>query len=84
MPALVTPPEGMPNNLSKRGSQLANSATFWHWPAHRRPAEGKSRSAPHAKIIAADTAIALISSADRTDRALSTNLEEGNQSGIPV
>lgn len=58
-------------------SQLADHATFWHWPAHRRPTAGKSRSALHAKIIAADTTTALISSANLTDRALSTNLEVG-------
>ncbi len=66
-----------PTGASAAFSQLTNSATFWHWPAHRRPTAGKSRSALHAKIIAADTAIALISSANLTDRALSTNLEVG-------
>ncbi|MFI1994910.1 DISARM system phospholipase D-like protein DrmC [Actinoplanes sp. NPDC020271] len=66
-----------PAGASAAFSQLTDSATFWHWPAHRRAAAAKSRSALHAKIIAADTAIALISSANLTDRALSTNLEVG-------
>lgn len=56
---------------------LRNSATFWHWPAHRRPTAGNSRAALHAKIIAADTSVAMISSANLTDRGLSSNLEVG-------
>jgi phosphatidylserine/phosphatidylglycerophosphate/cardiolipin synthase-like enzyme len=58
-------------------TQLRNRATFWHWPAHRRPAAGSSRAALHAKLIAADTRVALVSSANLTDRALSRNLEVG-------
>jgi phosphatidylserine/phosphatidylglycerophosphate/cardiolipin synthase-like enzyme len=58
-------------------SPLKDVAAFWHWPAHRRPATGTSRSALHAKFIAADATVALITSANLTDRALSTNLEVG-------
>lgn len=58
-------------------ARLRNRATFWHWPAARRPQAGNSRAALHAKIIAADGRTALISSANLTDRALSSNLEVG-------
>lgn len=56
---------------------LHTHATFWHWPANRRPTTGKSRAALHAKLVAADTTIALISSANLTDRAMTSNLEVG-------
>ncbi|SCF04167.1 PLD-like domain-containing protein [Micromonospora coriariae] len=58
-------------------AELHNQANFWHWPARYRTAAGASRAALHAKIIAADTSTALISSANLTDRALSTKLEVG-------
>jgi len=58
-------------------ASLRDHAIFWYWPAHRRPAAGNSRAALHAKIITADTHTALISSANLTDRALSSNLEVG-------
>lgn len=58
-------------------SILRDQATFWHWPAHQRPTSGNSRAALHAKLVAADTSTALISSANLTDRAMSTNLEVG-------
>ena len=57
--------------------KLREQAVFWHWPADRRPVAGSSRAALHAKIIAADTGLALISSANLTDRALSSNIEVG-------
>ncbi|MEV0809357.1 DISARM system phospholipase D-like protein DrmC [Micromonospora sp. NPDC050200] len=56
---------------------LRHQATFWHWPAARRTASGNSHAALHAKLIAADSRIALISSANLTDRALSHNIEVG-------
>ncbi|WP_121158646.1 DISARM system phospholipase D-like protein DrmC [Micromonospora pisi] len=56
---------------------LRDRATFWHWPAHQRAAAGNPRAALHAKLIAADTRTALVSSANLTDRALSSNLEVG-------
>lgn len=56
---------------------LRNQATFWHWPAARRAAGGSPQAALHAKFIAADGEIALISSANLTDRALSHNIEVG-------
>ncbi|MEH1129592.1 DISARM system phospholipase D-like protein DrmC [Micromonospora sp. CPCC 206061] len=56
---------------------LRDRARFWYWPAQHRPVTGNSRAALHAKIIAADTRAALISSANLTDRALSHNLEVG-------
>ena len=58
-------------------ARLRGNATFWHWPAHRRPAAASSRAALHAKLIAADSTIALVSSANLTDRALAHNIEVG-------
>ncbi|MEO3778164.1 DISARM system phospholipase D-like protein DrmC [Micromonospora sp. B11E3] len=56
---------------------LRDQATFWHWPAARRAAGGSPHAALHAKFIAADGEVALISSANLTDRALSHNIEVG-------
>jgi cardiolipin synthase C len=56
---------------------IKEHATFWIWPAARRPVIGTSRSALHAKLIAADAAIALVGSANLTDKALASNLELG-------
>ncbi|MFY1668621.1 DISARM system phospholipase D-like protein DrmC [Plantactinospora sp. WMMB334] len=58
-------------------TRLRDRAVFWHWPASRRSAAGGSTAAMHAKIIAADRRAALITSANLTDRALSSNLEVG-------
>jgi cardiolipin synthase C len=51
--------------------------TLWTWPASRRPVVGNSRAALHAKLVAADERIALLGSANLTDRALAHNLELG-------
>jgi putative cardiolipin synthase len=50
---------------------------MWVWPAARRPAVGASRAALHAKLVAADGRVALIGSANLTDKALAVNLELG-------
>jgi putative cardiolipin synthase len=52
-------------------------ATLWTWPASRRPVAGTSRAALHAKLVAADERIALLGSANLTDKALAYNLELG-------
>lgn len=56
---------------------IREHATFWVWPADRRPVVGTSRAALHAKLLAADERIALIGSANLTDKALAHNLELG-------
>lgn len=56
---------------------LRGRARFWHWPQHRRPVTGRSRAALHAKLIAADRHVALLGSANLTDRALASNIEVG-------
>jgi cardiolipin synthase C len=56
---------------------LREHATFWTWPADRRPVVGQSRAALHAKLVAADERIALLGSANLTDKALAYNLELG-------
>ena len=56
---------------------LRQHATFWTWPANRRPVVGQSHAALHAKLVAADERIALLGSANLTDKALAHNLELG-------
>lgn len=56
---------------------IRQDATFWTWPAARRPAIGASRAALHAKLVAADERVALLGSANLTDKALALNLELG-------
>ncbi|WP_326828550.1 DISARM system phospholipase D-like protein DrmC [Streptosporangium sp. NBC_01810] len=50
-------------------------ATFWVWAD--RPRTGGSVPALHAKVVAADEEVALLGSANLTDRALAHNLEVG-------
>ena len=57
--------------------ELEGTARFWHWPRHNRPVVGGSRAALHAKVIAADESMALLGSANLTDRALAYNIEVG-------
>lgn len=52
---------------------LRDAATFWHWPAAHRPAAASL----HAKVVVADGEVALLGSANLTDRALSDNIEVG-------
>jgi cardiolipin synthase C len=56
---------------------LRRDAQFWTWPAKRRPVVGGSRAALHAKLVAADERVALLGSANLTDKALSDNIELG-------
>jgi cardiolipin synthase C len=56
---------------------IRQDANFWNWPANKRPAVGASRAALHAKLIAADEQVALLGSANLTDKALASNLELG-------
>ncbi|WFE22624.1 DISARM system phospholipase D-like protein DrmC [Solwaraspora sp. WMMD937] len=56
---------------------LGDRVTCWHWPVAARRQSSRSLPALHAKVIAADTDVALVSSANLTDRALSDNLEVG-------
>ena len=53
------------------------AAKFWVWPAENRPVIHGSRAALHAKLIVADERIALVGSANLTDKALASNLELG-------
>nr|WP_275409772.1 DISARM system phospholipase D-like protein DrmC [Microbispora rosea] len=55
--------------------QLRPLAGFWTWAD--RPMAGSSVPALHAKVVAADEDIALLGSANLTDRALAHNLEIG-------
>jgi phosphatidylserine/phosphatidylglycerophosphate/cardiolipin synthase-like enzyme len=54
---------------------LAGQAQVWHWPAAHRRSRG--RAALHAKVVIADGELALLSSANLTDRGLSDNIEVG-------
>ncbi len=57
--------------------EIQQDVNFWIWPGGRRPTVGASRAALHAKVIAADERVALIGSANLTDKALAVNLELG-------
>jgi phosphatidylserine/phosphatidylglycerophosphate/cardiolipin synthase-like enzyme len=56
---------------------LEGKAAFWHWPVRQRPVRGRARAALHAKLIAADDRVAMLGSANLTDRALADNIEVG-------
>jgi cardiolipin synthase C len=56
---------------------IRHDVALWTWPASRRPVTGGSRAAMHAKLVAADQRIALLGSANLTDKALAQNLELG-------
>jgi putative cardiolipin synthase len=58
-------------------ADIERDARFWIWPGSNRPAVGASRAALHAKLIAADERVALVGSANLTDKALAVNLELG-------
>ena len=66
-----------PVGASAAFETIKDDATFWNWPASRRGAAGGSRAALHAKLVAADERIALLGSANLTDKALALNLELG-------
>jgi cardiolipin synthase C len=66
-----------PVGASTAFETIRRDATFWIWPAGRRPVVGSSRAALHAKLIAADERVALLGSANLTDKALASNLELG-------
>jgi putative cardiolipin synthase len=66
-----------PLGASAAFEAIRRKATFWAWPAARRPMTGASRAAMHAKLVAADAKVALLSSANLTDKALGDNLEVG-------
>lgn len=53
---------------------LADRATFWHWPIENRHG---SRAALHAKVLVADAKVALLTSANFTDRGMADNIEVG-------
>ncbi|MFC4854600.1 DISARM system phospholipase D-like protein DrmC [Actinophytocola glycyrrhizae] len=55
-------------------SALADRAALWHWPVENRRRSG---AALHAKVLVADAAVALLSSANFTDRGMADNIEVG-------
>jgi cardiolipin synthase C len=66
-----------PVGASAAFEAIRPDATFWAWPENRRPVVGASRAALHAKLVAADERVALLGSANLTDKALAVNLELG-------
>ncbi len=66
-----------PAGASAAFEAIRRDAIFWTWPANRRPMAGASRAALHAKLVAADERVALLGSANLTDKALADNLELG-------
>lgn len=53
---------------------LADRAACWHWPAENRRGRG---AALHAKVLVADATVALLTSANFTDRGMADNIEVG-------
>jgi cardiolipin synthase C len=66
-----------PIGASAAFEAVRHDVTFWAWPETRRPMIGTSRAALHAKLVAADERVALLGSANLTDKALGVNLELG-------
>ena len=66
-----------PLGASAAFTALRPYATFWTWPASKRPVVGTTRAALHAKLVAADEKVAVVGSANLTDRALADNIELG-------
>ena len=66
-----------PVGASAAFEAIRQDATFWAWPENRRTVVGASRAALHAKLVAADERVALLGSANLTDKALAVNLELG-------
>lgn len=56
-------------------THMADQVRLWRWPQARRGADGKASM--HAKLVAADTAKALVGSANLTGHALHHNIEVG-------
>lgn len=64
-----------PDAGSTTFAALAGQAKVWYWPSTHRRSHG--RAALHAKVVVADGEVALLSSANLTDRGLSDNIEVG-------
>jgi phosphatidylserine/phosphatidylglycerophosphate/cardiolipin synthase-like enzyme len=58
-------------------SSLRGRATFWVWPAERRPALPSGRASLHAKAAIADGRVALVTSANLTGHGIGANMELG-------
>ena len=56
-------------------AQMTDQVRLWRWPKERRGVNGSASM--HAKLVAADTAKALVGSANLTGRALHHNIEVG-------
>lgn len=58
-------------------ASLGHAVSFYVWPASRRDFSGGSGGLLHAKAVIADDRAALVTSANLTGRALSSNMELG-------
>ena len=56
---------------------LGDAVSFWIWPRDARPLVGGRPAVLHAKAAVADESVALVSSANLTQSALSGNMELG-------
>jgi phosphatidylserine/phosphatidylglycerophosphate/cardiolipin synthase-like enzyme len=61
----------------KAFSDLKGKARFYVWPPEKRPETDGGKGSMHAKAAIADDLVALVTSANLTDRAVSDNLELG-------
>lgn len=64
-------------DAKKAFSDLKGKARFYVWPPERRSTLGGGKVSMHAKAAIADDQVALVTSANLTDRAVSDNLELG-------
>lgn len=64
-------------DAKKAFSDLKGKVRFFVWPPEKRPALDGGKVSMHAKAAIADDRVALVTSANLTDRAVSDNLELG-------
>lgn len=57
--------------------ELRGVASFYVWPAEKRPVLERGRAALHAKTAVADDRVAFVTSANLTGRAMTQNMELG-------
>jgi phosphatidylserine/phosphatidylglycerophosphate/cardiolipin synthase-like enzyme len=64
-------------DAKKAFADLNGKARFYVWPPEKRPGIDGGKASMHAKAAIADDGVALVTSANLTDRAVSDNLELG-------
>lgn len=66
------------DTIKALGPEVAQRATIYVWPSHKRPVDGNGHTGVlHAKCAVADDRLLFVSSANLTDHALNLNIELG-------